>query len=134
MDTHTEHEQEEYTEDPIEEVDEEAEEQEEHEPRPALVINVQTWATPIIALVMLVIGLVGGYLLYPKVSTRIEGAVPVTAAPAANPSAGVQTSSAGNQPDQARREEMMEFMISQTRHFKGNPDAEVTIIEFSDFQ
>jgi xanthosine utilization system XapX-like protein len=134
LNTHTEHEQEEYTEDPIDDFDEEIDEGEELEPRPALVINVQTWATPIIALVMLVIGLVGGYLLYPEVSTRIAGTAPVAAAPAANPAAGPQSSAAGNQPDQASREEMMEFLISQTRHFKGNPDAEVTIIEFGDFQ
>ena len=106
----------------------------EREPRPALVINVQTWATPIVAIVMLLIGLVGGYLLYPEVSSRIGGSAPVAAVPVTNPVAGPQTSPAGNQPDQASREEMMEFLISQTRHFKGNPDAEVTIIEFSDFQ
>ena len=131
METQEEYEQEEYTEDPIEEVDEEVEEQ---EARPALVINVQTWATPIVALVTLVIGLVGGYLLYPEISTRIGGATPVAAVPEADPSAGSQTASTGSQPDQAAREEMMEFIISQTRHFKGNPDAEVTIIEFSDFK
>lgn len=133
MDDQLENEQTEHEENTIEET-EEIEEQEEQEPRPALVINVQTWATPIVALVMLVIGLVGGYLLYPEVSTRIGGTTPVAAVPGTNPSAGAQTVSTGDQPDQASREEMMEFLISQTRHFKGNPDAEVTIIEFSDFQ
>lgn len=142
MDEHIEHEQEEQIEEPIdelseelgEELDEPIEEQEEGEPHPALVINVQTWATPIVAIIMLVIGLVGGYLLYPEVSSRIGGPTSVAAVPTTNPATGAQSSTAGNQPDQASREEMMEFLISQTRHFKGNPDAEVTIIEFSDFQ
>lgn len=142
MDERTEHEQEEQIEEPIDELDgaldeendDEIEEQEEIEPRPALVINVQTWATPIVAIVMLLIGLVGGYLLYPEISARIGGASPVAAAPTTNPATEAQSSTAGNQPDQASREEMMQFLISQTRHFKGNPDAEVTIIEFSDFQ
>jgi hypothetical protein len=138
LEEQTEHEQEEQIEEPIAELDEgldePVEEQDEREPRPALVINVQTWATPIIAIVMLVIGLVGGYLLYPEVSARIGDAAPVAAAPSTNPATGAQSSTAGNQPDQASREEMMDFLISQTRHFKGNPDAEVTIIEFSDFQ
>jgi xanthosine utilization system XapX-like protein len=142
LDEQTEHELEEHTEEPIDELDEapdeeyddEIEEQEEIEPRTALVINVQSWATPIVALIMLLIGLVGGYLLYPEVSARIGGSSPVAAASTTNPATGAQSSTAGNQPDQASREEMMEFLISQTRHFKGNPDAEVTMIEFSDFQ
>lgn len=139
MDEHLEHEQEEQIEEPIDELDEELDEEMdedleeyEEEPRPALVINVQTWATPIVAIVMLVIGLVGGYLLYPEVSSRLGAPTPVAAVPTTNPAA--QSSTAGNQPDQASREEMMQFLISQTRHFKGNPDAEVTIIEFGDFQ
>jgi protein-disulfide isomerase len=137
LDEHIEHEQEEQIEEPIDELDKEMDEEldepieeQEEAPRPALVITVQTWATPIVAIVMLVIGLVGGYLLYPEVSSRIAKPTPV----AAVPTTGAQSSTAGNQPDQASREEMMEFLISQTRHFKGNPDAEVTIIEFSDFQ
>jgi len=142
LDKKTEHEQEERIDEPIDELDEALdeeyddgiEEQEETEPRTALVINVQSWAIPIVAIIMLLIGLVGGYLLYPEVSARIGGSAPVASAPTTNSATDAQSSTAGNQPDQASREEMMEFLISQTRHFKGNPDAEVTIIEFSDFQ
>ena len=34
----------------------------------------------------------------------------------------------------AAAQRVMEMLISQTRHFKGDPNAPVTIIEFSDFQ
>lgn len=112
----------------------EQEKEETIEPRPAMVINVFTWATPIVGLIMLVIGLVAGYLIYPELSVRIGGATPVAVAPGVNPSGSTSPSSTGSQVDPANRQEMMEFIISQTRHFKGNPDAEVTIIEFSDFQ
>ncbi len=37
--------------------------------------------------------------------------------------------SAANNPDQ-----VVQLVISKTRHFKGNPNAPVTILEFSDFQ
>jgi hypothetical protein len=118
----------------------EQEETDEGEESPALVINVQSWATPIVGLVMLVVGLVGGYLLYPQVSDKFLGdtsvaAAPTVAAPPEAASAGSEPAVAANpQPSDADRQEMMAFLIEQTRHFKGSPDAPVTIIEFSDFQ
>ncbi|MBI4787461.1 MAG: hypothetical protein HY782_10490 [Chloroflexi bacterium] len=38
------------------------------------------------------------------------------------------TVNAGDQPA------IIQLLLSQTRHFKGNPNAPVTLIEFSDFQ
>lgn len=115
-------------------------EEDEGEASPALVINIQSWATPIVGLVMLILGLVGGYLLYPQVSTRLLGeapaaARPTTAAPAEVSSAGTgATATANPGPSDAERQEMMAFLVEQTRHFRGDPEAPVTIIEFSDFQ
>jgi xanthosine utilization system XapX-like protein len=112
----------------------------EGEESPALVINVQSWATPIVGLVMLVMGLLGGYLLYPQVSARLMDGTPVAKAPGGGAppeatAAGSEPAAAANpQTSEADRQEMMAFLIDQTRHFKGNPEAPVTIIEFSDFQ
>jgi xanthosine utilization system XapX-like protein len=108
------------------------EEEDELENNPALVINVQSWATPIIGLVMLVVGLVGGYLLYPEISARIMGNTSTAVSPTAV--VPVADSAAGPEPSAASREELMAFLIDQTRHFQGNAEAAVTIIEFSDFQ
>ncbi len=123
---------------PVEEVDDEEEES------PALVINVQSWATPIVGLLMLVVGLVGGYLLYPQVSARLMGeapvavasvaAAPTAAAPPEVSASGSEPAAAPPAPSDADRQEMMAFLVDQTRHFRGDPGAPVTIIEFSDFQ
>ena len=104
------------------------------EKKPALVINIHSWATPIAGLVMLVVGLLGGYFLRPLLPLPSIGATPVAAVltpttasvnPAAAP-AGTQ------QP--ADLQELMAYLVPQIRHFKGDPAAPVTIIEFSDFQ
>jgi hypothetical protein len=93
------------------------------ESRPALIINIQSWTTPIVGVVMLLLGLLGGYYGRTLIAGGGEQAiVPQTIAPAQQQSAGV-----GN-------EELMAYLLSQTRHFKGDPDAPVTLIEFGDFQ
>ena len=86
----------------------------------AITINIQSWATPLVGVVMLVVGLFGGYYGRPLVGdTKEQTTVPESIAPT--------QAGAGN-------EELMGYLMSQTRHFKGNPDAPVTLIEFGDFQ
>jgi hypothetical protein len=84
----------------------------------ALTITIQSWATPIVGLVMLAVGLLGGYYARPLL--------------APTPSSSSQTTE-GTQVSSASQAELMEVVIAQTRHFKGDSDAPVTIIEFSDF-
>ena len=101
---------------------EEIKEPEEVQPKrpPAITINIQSWATPLVGVVMLIIGLLGGYYGRPLVSgTKEQTTVPESITPT--------QADAGN-------EELMAYLVSQVRHFKGNPDAPVTLIEFGDFQ
>jgi len=101
---------------------EEINEPEEVQPKrsPAITINIHSWATPLVGVVMLVVGLLAGYYGRPLVSGTKE---PITVSQSIAPT---QTG-AGN-------EEVMAYLVSQTRHFRGDPDAPVTLIEFGDFQ
>lgn len=102
------------------------------EPKPALTINIQSWATPIAAAVMLVIGLLGGYFGRPLIDNGSNNTTTRTAAPAvAQPT--VATSNV-TIPEFASADELMDYLVSQAVHFKGDENAPVTMIEFSDFQ
>ncbi len=108
-------------------------------------------------LISLVIGLGLGFLAgfagrpylmsqsQPSVALTQEGITPSSAAatPAGAAQSAAPTSapaSAANTPtdDAAAREaaaqQLMDWLIARTRHFKGDPSAPVTMIEFSDFQ
>lgn len=100
---------------------------------PALTINIQSWATPIVGLVMLAAGLLLGYFGRPFLT---PDPTPVAQAPqAAAPSQGNTTADPTANPNLPQsREELMGFLEEETKHFRGDPNAEVTIIEFSDFQ
>jgi len=89
---------------------------------PAITITIHSWATPLIGVVMLIIGLLGGYYGRPLIGGTAEQAtVPETI---------VSVQSQGG----AGNEELMAYLVSQTRHSKGDPGAPVTSIEFGDFQ
>ena len=79
---------------------------------------------------MLAVGLLGGYILRPLVS-------PQSPASSASPKSTETSSpgvSANDQNQLSNPEELMAAVVAQTRHFKGDPEAPVTIIEFGDFQ
>ena len=89
--------------------------------------NRRAWMTPLLAVFMLAAGLFLGYFGRPYVQPMLEPtaeATPQAELPSANPAP------ASGEPTPT----LMEFLISNTRHFKGDPDAPVTMIEFSDYQ
>lgn len=91
--------------------------------QPALTITIQSWATPIAAILMLVLGLLVGFYGRPFIRAgdpSDESSAPPDVIPTADNSASQQ--------------ELMKKIVAQTRHFKGDPSAPVTIIEFADFQ
>jgi hypothetical protein len=102
-------------------------------PKPALVINIQTWATPIVGLVMLLVGLAGGYFGRPFISSAEKAPPALETASASEPQVSAPAATTSPE-EQASRQEMMDFIVSQTRHFTGDPEAAITIVEFSDFQ
>ncbi len=99
---------------------------------PALTVVFQTWATPIVGVVMLVAGLFGGYygrqLISPDTTVAaVEEIDPVISSysPPVAPTSSEDLA--------ALQQEFMATVVDKTRHFRGEPDAPITIIEFSDF-
>lgn len=94
-------------------------------------------ALPLVAalcLTMLAVGLIIGYTGHPMVAAWI--ATPTltpspTPPPTATAAAPAQTSGAELA---ERRAELMDYVVANTRHLRGNPEAAITLIEFSDFQ
>lgn len=95
---------------------------------PPLVINIYSWATPIVGVVLLVVGLLAGYfgrpLISPPPASEAAGEAPMS----------VQTEAPQPTMDPETRQQLMAYLLPQVRHFKGEAEAPVTIIEFSDFQ
>ena len=106
---------------------EEQEPQEEQKPKPekiALTIHIHSWATPIVGLLTLIIGLLGGYFIRPTVLPLLSKA---TLTPTASAEVDTGETNAG-QPG------LKDYVVAQTTHFMGDANAPVTVIEFSDFQ
>ena len=92
---------------------------------PAITISIQSWTTPIVGILMLVIGLLVGYYVRPLILNQAQ---PETSVNSASPVILPTTDNS------AAQQKLMETFLAKTRHFKGDPDAPVTIIEFADFQ
>jgi len=90
----------------------------------ALTIHIHSWATPVVGLLMLVLGLLAGYFVRPVVS-------PLLSKPTPTPTASPETVSGDTSASQPG---LKDYVVAQTLHFLGDPNAPVTIIEFSDFQ
>ena len=123
------------------------------EKKAAMVITIESWATPLVGLLMLALGLLAGYVGRPLIAPQAAAPAPIVST-ATSPSkaqgptapaqasvdttpgsAQVQVPSATPPPAQAdQRKALMDALVKQTRHFRGSEDAPVTIIEFSDFQ
>lgn len=91
---------------------------------PALTINIHSWATPIVGIVMLVIGALAGFYARPSVLGQLPESTtragPVVAIPTEDRSEAQQ--------------QLMASLLPKVRHFLGDSNAPVTIIEFGDFQ
>ena len=93
--------------------------------QPAVTITIQSWATPIVGILMLVLGLLVGYYVRPLILNQAQSEASV------NSSAPVVLPTEDNS---AAQQKLMETIVAQTRHFRGDPNAPLTIIEFADFQ
>lgn len=116
--------------------------------------TIQLNLSPLITLVLgLGLGFLAGFVGRPYLMSQSQpsvaltqatvapastAAAPVSAAQSAAPTSVPASSSNAATDDAASREaaaqRVMDALIAQTRHFKGDPNAPVTIIEFSDFQ
>ncbi len=105
---------------------------------------------------MLVVGMLAGYFGRPLITQAVSdqalrdsGAAVAEPAPADAPASDPSAADAGTgsadapatgeqgavpTPTDADMQQLMTFLVDNTRHFKGDPNAPVTIIEFSDFQ
>ena len=93
----------------------------------ALTITFPSWSTPVVGLVMLLIGLVGGFFVRPFLSPS-DGA---GSQPETEQSSPPNTQAQASPEDRAA---LMEAVLPGVRHFLGDENAPITLIEFSDFQ
>ncbi|RME42103.1 MAG: hypothetical protein D6791_18535 [Chloroflexi bacterium] len=92
-------------------------------------------AHPLLTLVVgLVIGLVVGYLGRPLITPEPQSTTAASQAGAADPASATGKEVANSSASSAGSQTLMDAVVAQTRHFRGDPNAPVTIIEFSDFQ
>ncbi len=104
--------------------------------KPALTVVIQSWWTPALAVIMLVVGLLAGYF-GGQLLHRNSPANPVAAVvtqSSSTPQVTAGPTATMNPTQAAQVDQMMKDLISQTTNFMGDPNAKVTLIEFSDYQ
>lgn len=99
---------------------------------PALTIIFQSWTTPVIGVGMLLLGLLVGYFGRPVITPNGD-ATPVSEV-SVDPDITPDLTSSQDEDREAQKTALMNTLLGDTRHFQGDEDAPVTIIEFSDFQ
>ncbi len=87
------------------------------------VINPSNGLVIVVGLVMLLLGGFLGYYARPLVGPEAQAARKTEAANAI----AIQTQVAENK-------KIMDYLVGELKHFQGDPNAPVTVIEFSDFQ
>jgi hypothetical protein len=107
--------------------------------KPALTVVIQSWWTPALAVLALVVGLLIGYFGRPLMNNSSETVADIAAVttPAGNAAVDQPTSPTPTMDPTAiadNQKQLMDYLVSNTIHFKGDPNALVTIIEFSDYQ
>ena len=94
--------------------------------QPAVTITIQSWTTPIVGFVMLIVGLLAGYYIRPL--TLAQASIAASSALVTPPVAIPTTDNS------AVQKQLRDTVVAKTRHFRGDANAPVTIIEFGDFQ
>jgi hypothetical protein len=110
-----------------------AEDEVEHEsPTPNTTKPIAARINPAATLVAgLLVGILIGYAGRPLVTPQATPPTPVASPSGANPPPMSNANSPTSNPSSAT---LMDAVVAQTRHFEGDPNAPVTIIEFGDFQ
>lgn len=95
-------------------------------------------AAPVRTISVTAAALLGGALLALGLAVGYTGRPAVTAwlNPSPTPTATNPPPTATTEPAEraTQRAGLMDYVVANTRHFRGNPQAPITLIEFSDFQ
>jgi len=110
-----------------------------YEERPALTMMIESWWTPAIAVLALVVGLLIGYVGRPLLNNSSDSVGDIAAVTSPVETAAVDqpalpTATVDPTAVAESQKQLMDYLVSNTTHFKGDPNALVTIIEFSDYQ